>query len=135
RFQCAWIPDVCSSDLLMHAMIRTGGSAIMLAERAPLGKLVGEHDGGAADADHGVHELAAGAGQPALFHGAERLLVELDRVRRAGDDQMRRDGVHSVGDGFYFRHCCLLMGKGIPTPGRSAALEFDSPTRLSLPRR
>src|SRR6185436_5373123 len=79
------------------------------ARMRPFGHFVDQHDGGAFDPDHRVHEPALRARQSAAFHRIERLLVELDCISRAGTDQVRGDRVHIVRDGFHLGHDRFLL--------------------------
>src|SRR5688500_18730448 len=65
-------------------------------ERAPFGHLVDQHHLRVADLHRRVHQPAVRARQARALLRAERLLVELDRLRRAGADEMRGDGMHAL---------------------------------------
>src|SRR6185295_5844564 len=49
-----------------------------------------------ADLHRRVHQPAVRAGQARALLRAEGLLVELDRLRRAGADEVRGDGIHTL---------------------------------------
>jgi hypothetical protein len=49
-----------------------------------------------------MHELAVRPGQAHFIRRAERLLVELDRIGRAGADDVRGHGMHVLGNRFHF---------------------------------
>src|SRR5439155_26699502 len=72
--------------------------AARLGGDGELRAFVGEHDRRVADADLGVHHLAVGAGHAEQLGRAERLLVEVQRLRGTVDDEVRGDGVIPVGD-------------------------------------
>jgi hypothetical protein len=67
-----------------------------------LGIFIGQHDPRIADRHLGMTDAPIGHGQTQRFLGTERLLVELDRLRRPIDHQIRRDAVMLIGNGFGF---------------------------------
>src|SRR6185295_16543523 len=73
-------------------------------EPAPLRHFVGQHEGRIADLDRGMHQSAVRAGQTRFLDGVECLLIELDRVGRAGTDHEGGEGVHSFGNRLDLRH-------------------------------
>ena len=82
---------------------------------AHLGKLVVQHQGGIADAQHGMHQpLAVGRRHPPELRCAEGLLVEFDRLGRAGHRQVRRQTVEPVGD--LLDHRLILLGGCVAQP-------------------
>ena len=71
------------------------------AEGAPFRHLLVQHHDRIADAHAGVHQFPVLARHSGEFGGAERLLVEFDRLGRAGADQMRCYRMHSLRDRFH----------------------------------
>jgi hypothetical protein len=68
---------------------------------APVGKVVGQHDARVADADLGVHDLAAWAGHAADLGCAEGLFIEVQGIGRTRAHKVGRDGVEAFGNGAY----------------------------------
>ncbi len=77
-----------------------GAAQGLRAARAHLGELVGQHDRRVADLDLSVADAAVRRGHAHQLGRAKRLLVEIEGLRGALDDQVRRQGVIAVGDGF-----------------------------------
>jgi hypothetical protein len=83
--------------------------------------LVGKHDHGIADLDLGVTHPALRVGHAQQFRRTEGALVELDRIRRTFDDQVRVAVRYPSGIGF------VAMGLAPPfllpqlTPGQVAS--------------
>src|SRR3954468_20323937 len=98
-------------------------------ERAPLWHLIGQHYGRVSNAHGGMHELAIGPRHPRGLLRAESQLVEIDRLGRAGTDEMRCHGMHAlwnlhVATSFSLRDSLGNGGKGsaiAPAPRLSAA--------------
>ena len=67
--------------------------------------LVGHHHSRVADLDLGMPNAAVRTGHAHDLGRAKGLFIELDRFRRAVDDQVGGYAVISLGDGLYFtRH-------------------------------
>ena len=66
------------------------------------------HDGRVADANHRVHDQAAGTAKTTDFDRVKRALVEVNGAGRIRADKMRGHAVHTIGDGFTLRHTVLL---------------------------
>ena len=69
-------------------------------ECADFRMLVRQHDARIADADLGVADLAARILHPLALDRAESPPVEFERLGAAGDDQVGRDRVIAIGNGF-----------------------------------
>src|SRR5256886_9128304 len=69
-----------------------GGRRLRVASR----ELIGHHDHRVADLNHRIHQGAVLHRLSGHFLRAERLLVELDRLRRSTDHQVRCDRVHAA---------------------------------------
>src|SRR6185295_1727663 len=74
-------------------------SELLRAPAPHLGELVGQHDHGAADHELGVADLAVGTTHAHALGGAQDLLVEVDGLRGAVDDEIRGDDRVTVRDG------------------------------------
>jgi hypothetical protein len=68
--------------------------------------LIGQHDARAANDDLGVANLAGRARYAQAFDRAERPRVEFEGLGPTGDNQVGRNRVIAVGNGF--RHAALL---------------------------
>src|SRR5215510_1216100 len=105
-------------------------------QRADLGMLVGEHDGRVADLDLGVPDSAARRGDADLLDGCERLLVEVDGLRRVVADQVRRRRVVAIGNRLDVAHHELLLRSTIPLAARRDSYATRVPAQTSgAPRR
>src|SRR5436190_4950970 len=79
--------------LHVHVDRHRRSAARLRAEEIHRGEFIREHDARTADPDLGVADRPARAGHAHDLLRAERLLVELDRVRGAADAEVRRDRV------------------------------------------
>src|SRR6186997_2971910 len=78
----------------------TGVPPYDLGPLAHLRHLVGEHDWTVADPDFRVHDLSIGTGEPHHFFGTQCVLVELNSLRRTGDEDAGGDSVIALRDGW-----------------------------------
>src|SRR5881392_237368 len=87
--------DIFRVDVEVHRRRTRRGRGFRIAAR----KLVGHHDDRIADPDRGVHDGAVRHRRPVDLLRAERPFVELDRLRRSVDHQVRRHGPLPCGIG------------------------------------
>src|SRR5258706_219007 len=87
-----------------------GAAAGLRREERHAGHFIRQHDVRIADLDLGMAELALRSRDAQQLLRAERTLVEVDRLRRAADAQVRGDGVVSLRDrqDLLLRHRNLL---------------------------
>src|SRR5437867_2912816 len=71
-------------------------------------ELVGEHDQRVADLELGMADLAAGCAHAHALPRAEHGSIEVDRIARAIDGEVRCDFRVALGDRLYVRHGVLL---------------------------
>src|SRR6266481_1975581 len=83
---------VLAVDHQMHRRRSLGGTGSVLR------RLVGEHEDRVSDAHLGMADPSTRRRHPEQLLGAERPLVEVERFRRAVDDQVGRKGVISIGN-------------------------------------
>ena len=90
------VVDIGKIDVEAHrAASYCGGAGV---SRAHAGIFVGQHDVGVANFELGVTDLAVRSGHADSFSRSEDLLVVFDGLRRAPDNQVRRDGVVLFGN-------------------------------------
>src|ERR1700730_937052 len=117
-----------SIDIVDVKMDRDRRAADRLrAERLDVGVLVGQHDAGAAYADLGVMDLAAGVVHAHHLGGAERPFVKGDRIAGGVQDEVGRHAVIALGNWFHHARPSFISYTGTNAASRRLIPHSDPP--------
>src|SRR5438552_6356369 len=106
-------------DIQHHA--HRSPAARLRTEIPSFGMLIGEHDHGITDHDLGMAEPTVSHWHAEFLSRAENLLVELDRIRRTLDDEIRSHRVVAVRNWFHIAsHKSSLQNLNMNGQDRSA---------------
>ena len=110
--------DGCVHVLDVDHHAHRGATEGPRSARTHLGVFVGQHDHRVADDDLGVTYLTSRARHPHLLGGAKDPLVEVQRLGRSVNDQIRSRTVITIWNRLHLgaAHVCLLARRPSKTP-------------------